>query len=360
MKTHVTGVLSHGHKLAWCFVDFLRWPQDANPTVNCLMSCFRHLINTKGRLPPTLYLQLDNCYRDCKNIHIIGFCALLVKAGVFRKVRLSYLLVGHTHEDIDQLFSRISIALAKQNAVTLPDLLRVIQSAYSPTPITCTVENIYNVKAWLRDYTSTLQHHSHPHAFRFKLNDDGDVEMSYRRWAKSARKEWLPKEGPFIVLCDIPPGKPAVLRPDLKKCPTVKVMKDSVEKLKIRMSTSEREWWENMIKDEEEKVTQWASLTDKDYRLAGETFDLLEFKYSMPDPEPEPDDAEYKERNEKLLHLIAKKENHQPVKILKQVQKRTGTGPVPNKRQQRVNKKQPTKASKAARTKKKGILKDKN
>ena len=66
-----------------------------------------------------------------------------------------------------------------------------------------------------------------------------------------------------------------------------------------------------MIKDEEEKVMQWASFTDKDNSLVGETFDLLEFKYSMPDPEP--DDAEYKERNNKLLHLTAKKENHQPV-----------------------------------------------
>ena len=82
-----------------------------------------------------------------------------------------------------QLFSRISFALAKQTAVTLPDLLRVIQSAYSPMPITCKVENIYNDKAWLRQYTrtSTFQHHSHPHAFRFKLNNDGDMEMPFRQ-----------------------------------------------------------------------------------------------------------------------------------------------------------------------------------
>lgn len=56
----------------------------------------------RGKLPPVLYLQLDNCYRDCKNIHILGFCALLLKAGVSKKVRLSYLMVGHSHEDIDQ------------------------------------------------------------------------------------------------------------------------------------------------------------------------------------------------------------------------------------------------------------------
>ena len=46
MKTHLTGVLSHGNRMAWCFVDFLRWPQDANPTINCLISCFRHLLRT--------------------------------------------------------------------------------------------------------------------------------------------------------------------------------------------------------------------------------------------------------------------------------------------------------------------------
>ena len=38
-----------------------------------------------------LYLQLDNCYRDCKNIHILGFCALLVKAAVFKKVVFVFL-----------------------------------------------------------------------------------------------------------------------------------------------------------------------------------------------------------------------------------------------------------------------------
>ncbi|KXJ26083.1 hypothetical protein AC249_AIPGENE6470 [Exaiptasia diaphana] len=103
MKTHVTGILSHGANMAMCFIDFLRWPQDANPTMNCLISHFRQLSRKNSHLPPVLYLQLDNCYSDCKNIYIMGFCALLVKVGVFKKVRLSYLMVGHTHEDIDQV-----------------------------------------------------------------------------------------------------------------------------------------------------------------------------------------------------------------------------------------------------------------
>lgn len=40
----------------------------------------------------------------------------------------------------------------KQNDVTLPEQPNVIQNSYSPTPETCTVENINNVKEWLQDY----------------------------------------------------------------------------------------------------------------------------------------------------------------------------------------------------------------
>ena len=129
---------------------------------------------------------------------------------------LLYFLWHNSFNCFFQLFSRISIALAKQNAVTLPDLLRIIQSSYNPTPITYNSENIYDVKTWLRNSTLKFQHHSHPHDFRFKLNDNGDVEMTYRPWAKDERKEWLPKEGPYIILRDILPGKQVVLKTDLK------------------------------------------------------------------------------------------------------------------------------------------------
>ena len=40
--------------------------------------------------------------------------------------------------------------------------------------------------------------------------------MTYRPWAKDERKEWLPKEGPYIILRDILPGKQVVLKTDLK------------------------------------------------------------------------------------------------------------------------------------------------
>ena len=39
-----------------------------------------------GRLPPVLYLQMDNCYRECKNRYIMAFCAFLVEKKIFKKV----------------------------------------------------------------------------------------------------------------------------------------------------------------------------------------------------------------------------------------------------------------------------------
>ena len=52
----------------------------------------------RGFLPPVLYLQLDNTARENKNKFIMTFLALLVERGVFEKIKVNFLLVGHTHE----------------------------------------------------------------------------------------------------------------------------------------------------------------------------------------------------------------------------------------------------------------------
>ena len=46
-----------------------------------------------------------------------------------------------------------------------------------------------DIKSWFRDLTCSLKNHSNPHAFRFKLNELGEVEMTYRNWAVTKKKE---------------------------------------------------------------------------------------------------------------------------------------------------------------------------
>jgi hypothetical protein len=75
-------------------------------------------------LPPVLNIQLDNAYSDNKNQYVFSFFSLLVHKGVFREVYVNFLLVGHTHEDIDAMFGRWSRRLRVNDYPTLPMLMK--------------------------------------------------------------------------------------------------------------------------------------------------------------------------------------------------------------------------------------------
>ena len=77
-----------------------------------------------NRFPPTLWLQLDNTCKDNKNRYLFAYAHMLVDMGLFQEVEINFLPVGHTHCDIDQLFSRINVHLYGSNCWNFDDLLR--------------------------------------------------------------------------------------------------------------------------------------------------------------------------------------------------------------------------------------------
>src|SRR5579875_34557 len=87
----------------------------------------------KGVLPPTLRIQADNCTRENKNVYMFALCAMLVGIGFFQEVQLCFLLVGHTHEDIDQCFNIISNTLKRTNIDSLKELLELVEKGPSYT-----------------------------------------------------------------------------------------------------------------------------------------------------------------------------------------------------------------------------------
>ena len=88
-----TGALVHTEcpegKKAYIFSDSYQWPHDVNLTITVML----HLLHTMEVLPPTLYIRLDNCFRENKNQFMLGFCSLLVDIGVFKKVHLLHTYV---------------------------------------------------------------------------------------------------------------------------------------------------------------------------------------------------------------------------------------------------------------------------
>jgi len=51
---------------------------------------------------------MDNCVKDNKNKYLLAFFSLLMAREVFEEVNLRFLVVGHTHEDIDGCFGYLS------------------------------------------------------------------------------------------------------------------------------------------------------------------------------------------------------------------------------------------------------------
>ncbi len=78
-------------------------------------------------LPRNLLLQMDNCVKDNKNQHLLAFLSLLMARDVFEDVKLGILIIGHTHEDIDECFGYLSKKLREENNYILTDLIKVVK-----------------------------------------------------------------------------------------------------------------------------------------------------------------------------------------------------------------------------------------
>lgn len=81
LRTHVTGAILHGRR-SFAFIDVHLWPHDSNLTINIIL----HVLLDQKNLPPVLYLQLDNCYRENKNQFLFGFLGLLIQEKIFMEV----------------------------------------------------------------------------------------------------------------------------------------------------------------------------------------------------------------------------------------------------------------------------------
>jgi hypothetical protein len=79
---------------------------DPNLNIECLQRTLKHVEKKQGTLAKTLYLQLDNCFRENKNAYVLCYLAWLIERGVFERIELSFLPVGHTHNECDQVLIR--------------------------------------------------------------------------------------------------------------------------------------------------------------------------------------------------------------------------------------------------------------
>ena len=234
----VTGMLTHGHgDGAYAHYSTAFWPGDSNFTISSICrvlralerppvkdskelfiappqnSFFEALLHGKSRcsasippgsangvpqsflgrpavpLPKKLFLQLDNSAKDNKNRYVMAFCLLLTARRVFKEVTVGFLIVSHTHEDIDAHFSYLSKLLKMKNTYVLADLMKAFMDSQKTIAfIPELVQEVADFKKFLHGYqhdgANKLIGLGEMHLFKFyveeKRDDMGWPVMHYK------------------------------------------------------------------------------------------------------------------------------------------------------------------------------------
>ena len=170
-EVECAGLINHGLQKRELVFHWPSYPHNANLLLSILWHhMYRMLLLEQHAHPQELFLQADNCWRENKNRWVLAFCSWMVMIGLFRKVTLSFLLQGHTHADVDQLFVGIAKKYTCTILWTLRDMFDVIPAAY-PTeatrPAGVELPYMFNWKEYFNPHLMPLEGHTGPHAFVF-------------------------------------------------------------------------------------------------------------------------------------------------------------------------------------------------
>ena len=144
-------------------------------------------------LPPILNAQMDNDTGDNKNRYVFCFWSLLVANRIFCEVYVNFMIVGHTHDDIDALFGRWSMILKKENFPIVPALMKSFMDLDSKPTIPHLIEEVPDFKGFIAgsfvDGNKILVGHMRPQQMKFYLDSTGCPVMKYKHLCTDI--DWL-------------------------------------------------------------------------------------------------------------------------------------------------------------------------
>ena len=109
----------------------------------------------------------------------MAFCSLLIAKRVFKEVTIGFLIVGHTHEDLDAHFSYLSKLLKMKNTYVLADVMKAFMDSQKTTAFMPElVQEVADFKKFLNGYqhdgANKLIGLREMHLFKFYVEEKGD------------------------------------------------------------------------------------------------------------------------------------------------------------------------------------------
>lgn len=120
-KLHLSLTLVHGYFLLWT-ISHPETMKDSNASIETLSHAL-HLLETKRGVclrGCSLSIHADNICREVKNNFFFKWAAAQTSSGNIRNVCVRFLRSGHSHEDVDQCFGRLSRHYAKLKTAQSP------------------------------------------------------------------------------------------------------------------------------------------------------------------------------------------------------------------------------------------------
>ena len=240
----VTGMIAHGHRdVRYAHYGLDIFPHDSNYTIGSMAKLLRDLERPpksssrqlfvgsrstalfrsilKGAemceaslalqpetlvpttaLPPILNVQMDNATGNNKNRYVYAYWSLLVPKRILQEVYVNFMIVGHTHDDIDALFGRWSMLLKKENFPTIPALMKSFMDVESIPTIPHLIKEVPDFKSFIGgtilDKEEVLVGHTKQQQVKFYVDGTGCPRMKYKFFCTDV--EWLGEGGAGIKI----------------------------------------------------------------------------------------------------------------------------------------------------------------
>ena len=130
LRQHFQGIINHGRSFN-VYRTFPNVKLNANAQIHSLLLDLEKTFREEGRLPDTLYLQIDGGIENVAR-HVFCVLELIVARRLTKTIYLSRLLKGHTHEDIDARFGVLWQFFCLLDVLSPQDYKRFVEAAFGP------------------------------------------------------------------------------------------------------------------------------------------------------------------------------------------------------------------------------------
>ena len=180
----------------------------------------------------------------------MAYC--LVLWGTFKKVKICFLPVGHTHDDCDQCFSCLNRKFKELDLLTLRDLIEACKKAYPGDPSMVHLNTMGNWTSLFEPMLKKATGISKPRVFVVRRDDKGVVRHHYRQQMQTSKQDdedcWFPANSAGHQLIEGAPDVDKLVSVPFKPVDEQE-LRDVAKMGKPFMTPEQAAWWDKTIED---------------------------------------------------------------------------------------------------------------